>query len=126
MTDPDARRKALEEMLADCRDTFDDYACSHEAKAAAAEMAGDDREAGARSAKAQRNLEMVRRIDALFGHPVPDAPARGDEGVLKSVTAALWPLLGGNHLPAETWHEVNDAVSAALASSAGSAGDGPK
>lgn len=33
---------------------------------------------------------------------------------IKAVTDALWPILGGNHLEAEMWQRIQDAVSAAI------------
>lgn len=40
-----------------------------------------------------------------------------DRGVVGAIMDALWPILGGNHMPAETWSEINDAILSALASS---------
>lgn len=50
------------------------------------------------------------------------SPPPADSGVVEAdaaerVMKALWPLLGGNHTEAELWHEIGDAVTAALAKS---------
>jgi len=39
--------------------------------------------------------------------------------LLEAVMGALWPILGGNHTDAETWQQINDAVSAAITQAEG-------
>ena len=39
-----------------------------------------------------------------------DAPTTTDRGVGGQVMDALWPLLGGNHMDAETWQAISNAT----------------